>query len=175
MILRLAALFLTLTAAPTLAASLSGPLAPAAKGEAQCFGADPLHKTCQAMSVYKETKEGLSDTATVLISQDPVITMTTVAPVSLKGDRVCGPVRAEDIAAASFSVAGKPADPQQIAALSGELSKAMKDLFGHEVCVAFAPDGEDLLTTSFMDGAPQAGPRQKALWVKLSDGYQVAP
>jgi hypothetical protein len=175
MVPRFLALVLTLSAGPTLAATLSGPLAPAAKGQAQCFGADPLRKTCQAMSIYKESKAGLTDTATVLISQDPVITMTTVAPITLKGDRVCGPVRPADIAAASFSVAGQPADAQQIAALSGELSKAMKDLFGHEVCVAFAPEGEDLLTTSFMDGVPQAGPRQKALWVKLTDGYQVAP
>jgi hypothetical protein len=175
MVSRLFAFLLLFCAAPVLAAGLSGPLAPAAKGQAQCFGPDPLHKTCQALSVYKASKEGLTDTATVLISETPVITMTTVAPVHIVGDRVCGPVRPEDIAAASFSVSGKPADAAQISALSGDLAKAMKDLFGHEICVAFVPDGDSLLATSFMDGAPQAGPRQKAQWVSLSDGYQVAP
>jgi hypothetical protein len=172
--LSLAAL-LALAATPALAASLSGPLAPAAKGESQCFGPDLAARTCQSMSTYRLEKGGISDVATILISKSPVIVMTTVAPVRIEGERVCGPIRAEDIAAASFTVDGRPADAEQTSALDGKLTDAMKDLFGHDICVAFTRNGDGFLATSTMDGVPRRDEGQKAIWVSPTDGYRVAP
>jgi len=164
-----------LSATPGLAVDLGGPLAPAALNKVQCFSPDVIRKTCQAISLYKAGAEDLSDTATILIAKDPVVTMTTTAPVRVKDGQVCGPVRPEDIAGAVFMVDGKPASPEQAHELGGQLSAAMKDLFGHEICVAFKPAGEGFLAVSSMDGVVQPGPNQPVIWVPSSDGYKVAP
>lgn len=175
MLLSLLAGLAALGATPVLAVDLGGPLAPAALGKIQCFSPDVIKKTCQAISAYKSDKDGLSEVATILVAKDPVVTMTTTAPVRVQDGRVCGPVRPEDVAAASFMIDGKPASPDQARELGGQLGVAMKDIFGHEICVAFTAAGEGFLASSTMDGAPQPGPGQPLIWVPSTDGYRVAP
>ncbi|HEX4741594.1 MAG TPA: hypothetical protein VH353_09695 [Caulobacteraceae bacterium] len=156
-------------------APLSGPLAPAAEGKLQCFVPDMTRRTCQTLDSYaRDTSGGIVNTSTVVVSADPPITMTTRAPVILREGRLCSAVRDEDIAQATFTVAGKPADARQTADLRTHMAEAIKALIGHEVCTAYSQSGSAFVARSTLDGAPQ--PDSEAfIWTSPSDAWKVAP
>lgn len=157
------------------AASLSGPLAPAAAGKLQCFVPDMTRRTCQTLDAYALDASGaIMNTSTVVISSDPPIMMTTRAPVILREGRVCSAVRDEDMAQATFTVAGKPADPRQTADLRTHMSAAIKPLVGHEVCTTYTQSGAAFVARSTLDGAPQSD-SEAFIWVSPTDNWKVAP
>lgn len=161
---------------PVLAADPAGPLAPAAEGKVQCFGYDRAHKTCQSMAAYSAGPgDTVLNTASLLIAREPPIVMTTVSPVTIEGQRVCGPVRPEDLAAATFTVSGAPAPPEAAQALAQGLNRAMKDMLGKRVCVIFEPDGAGFIAHATLDSLPQPDSDQHLIWVAPNDGYTVAP
>jgi hypothetical protein len=163
------------TAARAAPAPLSGPLAPAAEGKLQCFVPDMTRRTCQTLASYaRDASGGIQNTSTVAVSADPLITMTTRAPVILREDRVCSALRDEDIAQAAFTVAGKPADARQTADLRTHMAEAIKPLVGHEICTTYSQSGAAFVARSTLDGAPQAD-SEAFIWISPSDPWKVAP
>jgi hypothetical protein len=157
------------------AAVLDGPLMPAAHGQFQCYTPDSAKRTCQTLSSFALNGEGrIENTARVLISQKPPVVMTTVTPVIIRGPQVCGPVRPEDIDAATFTVDYKPATPQQAATFSAVIKASMATSFGQVVCTAYVPDGDTLVTRVMINGQPQPG-SQKLIWIPAIAGYTVSP
>jgi len=76
---------------PAQGASLDSPIAPAAQGQLQCYTPDVARRTCRSLAAYKGGAKGAIDnTSIVLISQSPSISMTTVSPVVIKANQVCG-------------------------------------------------------------------------------------
>lgn len=162
--------------ATAFAAAPTGPLAPAADGKVQCFGYDRARKTCQSIAAYTAGPgDSVLNTASLLIARDPPIVMTTVSPVTIEGERVCGPIRQEDLAAATFTVSGAAAPPDAAQTLLQGLTGAMKGMIGKRVCVIFAPDGGAMVAHATMDSVPQPDSDQHVIWVAPSDGYTVAP
>jgi hypothetical protein len=103
-----------LIGAPALggAATLPPPLGPAAAGELQCYVPNLAKKTCQLIAAYARGEAGtIQNVATAMVSADPFIVMTTIAPMQVRDGRVCGAVRAEDFATATFTIGGRPATP----------------------------------------------------------------
>lgn len=161
---------------PVRAASLESPITPAAQGQLQCYTPNVVRKTCQSLATYKSSANGAIDnTAIVLISQSPPITMTTISPVVIKRNQVCGFIRPQDIAAASFTLGGSPAGPAETERLRQRMQSAMKGFFGHEICTAYIPDGESLLAKATVDGVSQPAMDQRVIWVSPSDGFKVSP
>jgi hypothetical protein len=160
----------------SLAAALPGPLAPASDGRLQCFVPNLAKKSCQSLDAFARDSSGvIQSTATVLLSSEPLITMTTRSPVDLKDGRVCGPVRTQDVMEATFTVGGQPADPRQTADLRLHVSDAMKTLVGHEICVGYVKNGEAWIAKSFLDGSPQLDSDEAFIWVPPSANYKVSP
>jgi len=157
------------------AAPLGGPLAPAGEGKLQCFVPDMTKRTCQTLDSYAQDASGvIQNTSTAVVSADPPITMTTHSPVILREDRVCSAVRDEDIAQATFTVAGQPADARQTADLRTHMAEAVKPLIGHEVCTTYTQSGSAFVAHSTLDGAPQ--PDSEAfIWISPTDPWKVAP
>lgn len=157
------------------AATLAGPLAPAAGGKLQCFVPDMAKHTCQTLDSYARDASGaLQNTSTVVVSTEPTITMTTRTPVIIREGRVCSAVRDEDMAQATFAIDGKPADVRQTADLRTHMSAAIKPLVGHEVCTTYTQSGAAFVARSTLDGAPQ--PDSEAfVWISPSDGWKIAP
>ncbi len=158
------------------APSLPPPLTPAGQGQLQCYVPNVQAKTCQLLAAYQRNAAGvIQNQATVLLAQDPVITMTTSAPVEIKDGRVCGPVRPEDFAGASFTIAGAPADIRQTADLRQHVADGMKSVIGHEICVAYVRTGEAWVAKALLDGAPQADGDEAFIWVAPDAGWKVGP
>jgi len=167
---------LCLAWSPALGAPLAAPITPASQGQLQCYEPDTVRKTCQSLAGYKLGTGGvIENVAIVLVSQNPPISMTTNAPVSIKATQVCGYIRPADIEAAAFAVSGHPATPSQTARLRQHMQLGMKGLFGHEICTAYVPGGDKLVAKETIDGTPQPSMDQKVIWVSPEDGYKVGP
>jgi hypothetical protein len=165
-----------LSVAPVRAQSLPPPIAAAGQGMLQCYAPDVPRKTCTSLSGYKAAPGGvISNTALVLISKHPPITMETMSPVVIKNGQVCGTVRPEDLDGAKFVFDGRPFDPRQSQSMSEQMKVGYKPLFGHEICTAYVPDGTGFLARATLDGKPMAGADQRVIWVSPGDGYRVAP
>jgi hypothetical protein len=161
---------------PVQGASLDSPIAPAAQGQLQCYTPDVARRTCRSLAAYKGGAKGTIDnTAILLISQSPSISMTTVSPVVIKANQVCGLIRPRDIDAARFALDDRPADPAQTATLRQQMQSAMKSFFGHEICSTYVPADGSLLAKVTVDGASQPTMDQKVIWVSPTDGYKVSP
>jgi hypothetical protein len=157
-------------------ASLPAPIAPAAMGKLQCYAPDPIRKTCNSLAGYKSGASGAIDnTAIVMVSRNPLITMETVSPVAIKAGAVCGKIRHEDIDSAKFTADGQVLGTAQAAPLRQQLTLAFKDIFGREICTTYILDGGAFIARATMDGAPMQVPDQRVIWVAPEEGYQVRP
>jgi hypothetical protein len=165
----------TLAAAPT-TATLPDPIAPAATGKLQCHTPDVSHKTCNSLAGYKIGPDGaIQNTALVLISKNPVVTMETVSPVTVKAGKVCGQIREQDIENAKFATADHALDAKQVGPLREQMKLAFKALFNHEICTRYVADGDGFNAIATMDGQAMPGAEQRVIWVAQGDHYKVAP
>jgi hypothetical protein len=163
-------------AAPALGGPQPDPIAPAATGNLQCYVPDRSNKTCNSLAGYKRKPDGTIDnTALVLVSKSPVITMETVSPVEVKSGQVCGTIRSHDIDEAKFASGTLTLDAKQTEQLRQQMKVAFKDMFNHEICTRYIPDGDALLAKATMDGVPMKGEEQRVIWVSPRDGYRVGP
>ena len=157
-------------------APLPSPIAPANEGRLQCYTPDVARKTCQSLASYRSGADGvIENIAVVLIAPDPPIVMETVTPVEIMANQVCGAIRPKDIDDAKFTVGGQPADPTQATRLREAIRNAMKDIFDHQICTAYVPDGGVLLAKAIVDGVPRPALDQKVVWVAPDEGYKVGP
>lgn len=169
----------TLTAILCLAATAAhaldlGPLAPAAEGKAQCYSPNSAARSCQSIGSYRVDPKGvIQNDAVVMVSSSPLVIMTTRSAVTIKAGADCGVLRSEHIAAATFTVEGRPADASQTSRLRAAMMASMKPMMGHEICVSYRPQGEGMLATSTVDGKPQPAMDQRVIWVSPADGWRV--
>lgn len=170
-----AAIAASMAATTATGASLPPPVAQASEGKMECYSPDVVRKTCHSISGYKPGPNGeIENSATVLVSATPLVTMEAVATVRIVDGQVCGQLAPEDLAKASFSVDGGPAADAQAAMLREKLAGALKDIFGKQLCTAYVTDGDGLIAKESIDGAAQ--PReQKVIWISPSDGFEVRP
>ena len=152
------------------------PLAPAARGEQQCYSPDNYRKTCQSMAAYRARADGgFDNTAVVLVSPSPAIVMSAVSFVRMKQGQACSVLRTSDVDQARFTIDGRAASRQETAALRRQLEASMLDRVNHEICTAYAPNGDALTAQASIDGVRQPGLDQSVIWVAPSEGYAVAP
>jgi hypothetical protein len=173
MTIALAALLAAAAAEPPATAD---PLLPARSGQLQCHMPDVARKTCRALAGYRPADGGgYSNSATILVAAEPVVTMTTVTPVRVVAGAVCGTIRAEDIAQGTLAVDGANLPADQAGPILGQIATAMAAMIGHEICTRYEPAGGGLLTArATIDGVSRPE-TQQVLWVRPEDGYRVAP
>jgi len=158
-----------------LAAELTAPLLPAAKGKIQCYSPDPAHKTCKSMTSYRVGPRGdLESIATVLISSGPQVLMETIAPVEIIEGKVCGAISEHDFLGANISIDGRPADMQQTKQYTRQAAGSAKGLIGRYMCTSFVTDADKVKAKISVDNAPRPDMDQQVVWVALDDGYKIA-
>jgi hypothetical protein len=174
-----AALFVARSAAgqPAPGKSVLGPpLTQAQTGRLQCYEPNTETRHCQSLAGYVAGTGGRIDNpASVLLSKQPLIVMQTTTPVTIERGQVCGPVRAEDVSAASFTVDGLPAPADVTASLRSATLAAMQGVIGKTICTAYVPEGNAFVAQATVDGVRRPESDQKVIWVSPSDGYSVGP
>lgn len=163
-------------ACSTAAHAADDPLAPAREGQLQCYMSDAARKTCGSLAGYSwDAKGAITNRAEVMLAPNPVTTMVSTTPVTVRDGAVCGPIRAEDLEAAEIRVGGAPASAEVAASVHKQVAAAMSFAIGHEFCTTYVPTKDGLKAQVTVDGT--AHPEMSAIvtWVKPGDGYKVAP
>ncbi len=165
---------LAATAAPD--AAFANPLAPALAGQLECTRPDAQKKTCRSLTSYRRSGAGYSNTAILLISPNGPVTIEITAPVTVKGDAVCGTMRTADIDGATIRVAGRVLDAAEAAPIRAAITGAMAPLVGKEICQTYqAAPGGGLMEKGTIDGVYEPKGDEPVAWVAPGDGYSVAP
>jgi hypothetical protein len=161
---------------PAWAGPFAEPIARAARGQVQCYAPDPAAKTCSAMATFKPDGNGkVIANAVIMISPTPLIIMTGSATAQTKGGRLCGVLTEKNIEDATFSNADGPLQPSETSLLRKVIEGALQNVFGHELCGAYRPEGAMLKATPLLDGAPLSTPGLRMTWVNPASGYKTAP
>lgn len=151
------------------------PLAPALRGQLQCYEPDVAHRTCQSLAGYApDAHGGYRNTARVLLSKAPRITFEIVTPVVVKEGAVCGSIRKADIDAGIVR--------RDESTLTGTMAQSIRDAVSgvlaavtdHEICTRYVADGDHWIARGTLDGAANGLPEQTVIWVSPEDGYRVA-
>ncbi|MEZ5960806.1 MAG: hypothetical protein R3C30_10340 [Hyphomonadaceae bacterium] len=170
-----AALAFGLMAAPA-PAQQADVLGPARAGQLQCFEPNVSAKTCQSIGGYTFNTNGVIDnTAQVLVMPQPVIVMNVTSPVTVRNNAICGPLTAEDIQRASFTIDGAPASAADTAEIRSGLTEQLAPILNVEGCVTLTPDGDGFRADTSINGAPQPQLVQRVIWIGANDGWSVAP
>ena len=159
----------------TLAAH-ADPLAESHAGKVQCYRPDTARKTCGAIGSYTMEPGGVAtNKAEVLLSPQQLLTMTTLTPVVLKGEAICGGIRAQDLQTAEIRLNGAILPSEQAKAVRSQMAQHFAALIGKEICTTYVPVGDKLTTQVTVDGVATPAYSQTVIWVKPEDGYRVAP
>lgn len=159
--------------AAAVTAPLPDPIAPANEGKLQCFSPNLAAKTCASLNKFSRSPDGAIDNeSTVLIAVTPLVTMTTISPVTITGRRVCAVTTPAVIAAAHFTISGAVPDDAHTAELKAKVTKGYGPILGHTVCTLFEADGSGFTAHISLDGLPSPGVDQRVIWV--GDGWTVA-
>ena len=159
-----------------LSAANADPLAESHAGKVQCHRPDTVRKTCGALSSYTMEPGGVTtNKAEVLLSSQQILTMTTVTPVVLKGEAICGQVRARDLQTAEIHLNGAILPEEQAKGLRTQLVQHFGELIGKEICTTYVSVGDKLSTQVTVDGVAKPAYSQTVIWVMPEDGYKVSP
>ena len=164
---------LAATTAPDTA--VANPLAPALAGQLECAKPDEQKKTCRSLTSYQRTDTGYTNNALILISAKGPVTVEITAPVTVKGNAVCGIVRAADLDAARIRNAGRLLDATEAAPVHATILGGMAPVMGKEICQTYQATPGGLVQKSSVDGVYEPRADEPVKWVAPGDGYSVAP
>lgn len=152
------------------------PIGPAAEGKLQCYGPDPVRRTCSALAGYRsDGKGGFLNDAEVLISHRTGLVMRTVEPVIVREGAVCGQITRAAHEKAEFLVNGQPLAGEGAKQARATLAQLDAPLFDREICTRYPPEDDHLVAKATLAGKADAFPDQKVIWVSPAEGYRVAP
>jgi len=155
-------------------ATTSNPLTPTEKGELQCYRPDVQKKTCQSIASYQLTGPGTYDNkAVVAVSNEA--TLETHTPVVVKGDAVCGYIRAEDMRAGTLRLGGQVVPPDRAQPVLERIAQSVASLADKEICTRYKPSGADFTAKVSIAGAYRPDQDVTVKWILPSDGYTVTP
>jgi hypothetical protein len=103
------------------------------------------------------------------------IVMWTSTSVEVRSGAVCGQVRARDIAAATFTIAGQPVPQQMVQFASPQVLSMLRSHIDKEICTTFVSNGSSFTTQLTVDGVDQPQASETFIWVRPNDGYRVGP
>jgi len=173
---RTLALAAAILLAPLSAAADEDPLAPARGGALQCYKPDTANKTCRALAGYTfDANGGILNQAEVLLLSSPLVVIKSVSPVAMKDGAVCGPMRREDIEAATILVGGHPLSAGNASSAKARIEAALGDRLGQEFCTTYMPQGAGFTTRVTIGGVEAPDQTATVIWVQPADGYTVAP
>jgi hypothetical protein len=158
------------------AASVTNPLAPAQKGQLQCYFPDLAAKTCQGLAAYKQTGPStFSSHSVLLIDAAGPTTLETTTTVHARDNAECSIVRSSEALASKVMVDGRQLSAPEAKPILARIASNVAPLNGREFCVRYEPaeDGT-LMGQVTIGGVRRPDLDQQILWVNSSDGYAIA-
>ncbi len=164
-------------AAAQSAPAVTDPLGPARSGQLQCFTPDTSRKVCDALAAYTfGPASAMQVRADILMAPASLlIVMRTSTSVEVRSGAICGRVRARDIEAATFTIAGRPVPQQMVQLASPQILSVMRSHLNQQICATFVPNGASFRTEVAIDGAARPDISDTFIWVRPNEGYAVGP
>jgi hypothetical protein len=166
------ALLLTLAAA-------SDPLAPARRGQVQCYDPVPAQKLCRAIGSYAFAPDGgIVSLAETRLQDSPVIVMFARNTVVIRDGKECsnGDLKESDIE--KVEVNGQPVDAATLAVVRTQIVSSLPDFMksGQPLCSTYPASADGPMTVTVEVGGV-AHPELTATvqWVNPADGWKVTP
>lgn len=149
-------------------------VAQARSGAWMCVRPSARGKRCNTIVRYTFAADGSVRVQTdVTMSTSVVLSSTVVARVL--DDAICYTVRGSDIDSATFIVLGRPATPDETAALRAQVKANIAARPQQEGCMTAALRDGRLVVDFAMDGVPRPELSQPMTWVGADEGYVAAP
>jgi hypothetical protein len=104
-----------------------------------------------------------------------LIVMRTSTSIEVRSGAVCGQVRARDIEASTFTVAGRPVPQQMVQLMSPQILSVMSSHINREICATFVPNGSNFRTQLTIDGVAHPNVSETFIWVSPNGGYVIGP
>jgi hypothetical protein len=162
------------SAAEPAVAAPANPLARAESGELQCYRPNVQKKRCQSIASYVRTGPATYDNkALVAVSNEA--TLETHTPVTLKGDAVCGYIRAQDMMAGTLRLRGTVVAPDSARPVLEKIAQSIAPFANKEVCTRYEPAGTDFIAKVSIGGRYRPDQDVTVKWIGPSDGYTVTP
>jgi hypothetical protein len=111
--------------------------------------------------------------AEVVLQDSPLVTMTTISPVTVRGGAVCGPLSGVD--KAQIAVRGRRLPEADAAPIRAQLQQSMASMLGQEVCTTFRRSGDWWIAEVTMSGVARPDMNDTLIWVPASAGYTIQP
>jgi len=115
----------------------------------------------------------ISNDAEMLVLSDPFVVMSMSSPVVVRGGALCGPLREEDLARATFAVNGAAASAEDAESLRRAITRQMAPTMNLEVCTTFTPVDGGFRADSSVAGTPHPEMSEPVLWVNPADGWRI--
>jgi len=150
------------------------PLTMADRGMVQCYRPDVQSRTCHSIAGYRRTGPGNYDNKALLPLSEEV-TLEVHTDVVIKGDAVCGFIRAQDLASATLRISDQVVDSLTAKPILARMAQNLKSLAGKEICTRYVPAGADFTAKVSVAGVYQPTDDETVKWVSEADGYTVVP
>lgn len=144
-------------------------------GQLQCYGPNTVKHTCAALSGYTFSGNTIMNRAEVLVSIDPVGTMTTNSSVTIRNGAICGTPSKKDIDESIITSEGVKLGEDQAAHVKAQIWATVAPNAGKELCTIYEPIAEHYTTKYTLDGKPDDTPPTTVILVGPKGGYRVAP
>ena len=165
--------FILAQAAVLDAEPLANPLEGASSEWVMCIHPDDTAKTCHTISSFTRLAGNeyaeLDQSAVVGL---PGLVIEVASKSTVKDGKLCGFMRRSDIQISKIVRHVEGATRKQEQAAVQQLG-FMYPIEGKEVCSAFFPDGQHLVTRTWVNGKPMPEMSIRARWVHKDDGYVV--
>jgi len=166
------ALLLTLAAA-------SDPLAPARRGQVQCYDPVPAQKLCRAIGAYEFGADGsIVNLARTRLQDSPVIIMFARSKVVIRDGKECSveDLKASDIE--KIEIDGQPLPAAALEAVRPQIIAGLPDVLksGQPLCSTYPAQADGSMSVTVeIGGVAHPELTSTVLWVNPADGWTVVP
>lgn len=169
-------MFTILAMAAAAAAAPINPLEPAERGQLECSDPDPRRKTCTSLSSYRLEADGYyTAIATVLMMEEPRLTLAIGIRLRLVSGEVCGRLTPADLGRAKVTAPERTFRLKEEAFLLAEMTKLWQamGMLDRELCSTYRQDGQEFVTRTSIEGQARPDLDQRIRWVSPQDGYRL--
>ncbi|WP_156424769.1 hypothetical protein [Novosphingobium fuchskuhlense] len=145
-------------------------------GHLLCSNPDATTRTCTTIDTYSLAADGtITDAGELMISETPLISLTTTAIVHIENGAICGTMREADLLNGKVRLNGELLPTDRNAAVVAKLVEKYGSMFGRQACETVSLIDGKLLKFGQIERVDIKLPGKPVKWVAAGDGYKVGP
>ena len=145
-------------------------------GKLLCSNPDLSTKTCSAITTFIFDANGnATETAELLISPNPPITLEMSSTVEIRGSVNCGKLTLAQMQKGRLRINGTLLPPDQNEAALSKIIEMMASMADKRACDELRIEAGQLVKIGQVDEVEIKLPGKPVKWISVDDGFRVAP